>query len=56
VGDRVVICANVITAVGNIRTPVFDVDELPWFPAPMRFNRLFPDVMDASDDQEDRSG
>lgn len=52
VGGRVVVYANVITAVGNMRTPAYDLDELPWFPAPMRFNRLFPDRMDASNDEE----
>ncbi|HSI98263.1 MAG TPA: ABC transporter substrate-binding protein, partial [Gaiellaceae bacterium] len=42
-------------AIGNIRTPAYDVDNLPWFPAPMRFNRLFPDRMDASNDEEQGS-
>lgn len=33
--------ANAITAVGNVRTPAYDVEDLPPFPAPMRFSRLF---------------
>lgn len=40
---RVRVYANAITAVGNVRSPAFDTNEIPPFPAPMRFNRLFPD-------------
>jgi hypothetical protein len=40
--DVVTVYTNVITAVGNVRTPAYDVDDLPPFPAPMRFSHLLP--------------
>lgn len=42
--------ANAITAVGNVRTPAYDVEQLPPFPAPMRFSRLFsaPETSDSA--------
>jgi hypothetical protein len=47
--DVVTVYANVITAVGNVRTPAYDVDDLPPFPAPMRFSGLLPEP--SSDNQ-----
>jgi hypothetical protein len=40
--------ANVITAAGNVRSPAFAERELPPFPVPMRFSRLFPNRSDAT--------
>lgn len=42
-GGRLCVYANAITAVGNVRSRAFEVNEVPTFPAPMRFNRLFPE-------------